>query len=212
MVNTFIISTNLQESFALLDYKRLGKQRLEAKQIINILEKIDNGETILNVGFSSHPATLMWKGYTNALKIYFNFCVQEWINRGYKNTMELYEVDYYIFPPFVTFQPFILSHKAALLRKDPEYYKDLMCDDLNQYMRLGYLWPSKVSDQMYIKWDFSYLEKMGSGVPLQYRVSEQNINIWVNNKTKNPITKREIKEKSKIYKDYKIAAKYYKLI
>jgi hypothetical protein len=212
MVNTFIISTDLQESFALLDFKRLGKQRLEAKQIINILEKIDNGCDVSGIGFSSHPATLMWRGYTNALKIYFNLCVEEWINRGYKNTMDIYEVDYYQFPQFVTFEPFILSHKAALLRKNPEYYKDLMCDDVKPYMTLGYLWPSKVSDQMYIQWNFSYLDPMGSGVPLQYRVSEENVNTWVNEKTKNPISKRQITEKSKLYKDYKIAAKYYKLI
>lgn len=36
MVNTFLVCSNYQESAKLLDYKRLGKQRVEAYQILNI--------------------------------------------------------------------------------------------------------------------------------------------------------------------------------
>lgn len=37
MVNTFIVCPDVQESVALLDSRRLGKQRVEAQQILNIL-------------------------------------------------------------------------------------------------------------------------------------------------------------------------------
>lgn len=236
MVNTFIISTHLPDTFSLLDYKRLGKQRLEAKQLINILEKMDNGEDVNNIGFAKHPACLMWFGYTNALKAYFNLCVIEWISRGYKNTMELYDVDHdkfvnvecefdgistvfkgedgdnpYEFPPFASFPPFILSHKAALIRKNPVYYKDLLCEEVEPYIKLGYLWPSKVSDEIYLKWDMKYLEAIGSGAPPQYRISETDAINWNNDKTRNPKTKRIIKENSKIYKEYSEVAKFYNL-
>jgi hypothetical protein len=131
MVNTFIITENLSDTFKLLDSKKLGKQRLEAKQIIEILERIDNGEDITNIAYASHPAAKMWIGYTNALKAYYNLCVFEWINRGYNNTMKLYPIEHnkfknlninsklvnqYNYPRFASFLPFINSHKAALIR------------------------------------------------------------------------------------------------
>lgn len=37
MVNTFIVADDVQDSVALLDTRRLGKQRVEAQQILNIL-------------------------------------------------------------------------------------------------------------------------------------------------------------------------------
>ena len=41
MVNTFLVSRNFQESAKMLDYRRLGKQRVEAMQILNILLDIE---------------------------------------------------------------------------------------------------------------------------------------------------------------------------
>lgn len=213
MVNTFIISEYLPDTFTILDNKRLGKQRLEAKQIINILEKIDNGEDVLKIGFASHPATKMWIGYTDALKIYYNLCVTAWINRGFKNTMPLYQINHNVnYPKFLSFLPLINSHKAALIRKDPIFYKHLKTEDIEPYMKLGYLWPNTSNDDMYINWDFKFLSPMGSGVPPQYRITREIIEKWITNKNKNPITNRNIKQTSKIYKEYETVAKFHKLI
>src|SRR6056297_2494795 len=68
-----------------LDRARLGKQRVEAVQIIKALEK--------GTGWANHTVTCMWRGYTNALKYYTNVIIREWINRGYNNTMPYQEVD-----------------------------------------------------------------------------------------------------------------------
>jgi len=38
MVNTFLPYQNFRKIAKILDWKRLGKQRVEAKQIINILD------------------------------------------------------------------------------------------------------------------------------------------------------------------------------
>lgn len=54
----------------MLDKRRLDKQRLEAKQLIDILERYDQ-TGILSGGWSSHPALRSWIGYTNQLKAYF---------------------------------------------------------------------------------------------------------------------------------------------
>lgn len=221
MVNTFIVSSDIYESMETLDFKRLGKTRLEAKQIINVLENELNG------GWSKHPATLSFVGYIDALKAYYNICVQEWISRGYKNTMKLYDVDEsrfsarffdketkefskktkYSYPKFVSFEPYLLAHKAALFRKDNEYYKDFEVPE--EYLERGYLWPCNYSDEIYKNWDLKYLSEIGTGAPARYRISKEEVKIWELNKNINPKTKRKITEKGGIYKDYLKASIYW---
>jgi hypothetical protein len=48
-----------------LDYRRLGKQRVEAYQIIRTL----TGES---KGWVHHPVVKMWLGYETALMVYFD--------------------------------------------------------------------------------------------------------------------------------------------
>lgn len=235
MVNTFITSSYLPNTFKDLDYRRLGKQRVEAKQIIDILEKIDAGEDVSSIGFASHTATKMWIGYTNALKAYYNLCLDEWINRGYKNKMVKYDIDEtrftnresvfdgvkttfltedteYSFPPFTSFRPFILFHRSALYKKDPKYYVKFLNEELEPYVDLGYLWPSHAGDIMYEKWDFKYLDKPGAGAPVQYRITLSEATEWVSNKFKNPKSGRSIKEGGPKYKELESAAIFYKLM
>ena len=58
------------------------------------------------------------------LKQYTNIMIEEWINRGYNNTMSLYEIntDKYEYPPWLGNEAFHSSHRANLLRKDYQYY------------------------------------------------------------------------------------------
>ena len=81
----------------------------------------------------------MWQGFPNLLAWYYNAMVDEWVKRGYRNTMEIIMV-----PPSMT-QPFWLgdkkfhdSHKSNLLRKDPVFYKKY---NWNVDASLGYYWP-----------------------------------------------------------------------
>lgn len=234
MVNTFVLFPDKELLFKYLDNKRLGKQRLEAKQILSVLEKYDaTGD--LEGGYSKHPAVLMWLGYTNALKVYFNLCIKEWISRGFNNTYELYQIneeeyrivmcefdgqtttfmdefDDYCFPPWFGFPPLILSHRAALIRKDPEAYNEFNSDEVVEYYDKGYLWPHKQPDKMYEEWDFKYLDPIGEGAPVQFRISEEDATKWVNDKLKNPKTGRSIKKGAKMYKEYEAAAQYYELL
>jgi hypothetical protein len=83
MVVTFIVGS-LEYTCNVLDLKRLNKQKVEANQIL----KASLG---LTVGWSNHPAVLMWKGYANALKYYFNEITRACIRRGFNNKMTLYE-------------------------------------------------------------------------------------------------------------------------
>lgn len=137
MVNTFLVSDDYSETAKILDYKRLGKQRVEAMQIINILENKRNK------GWINHPATKMWKGYVNELKKYTNEMIKEWIRRGYKNTMELYdtELEETTKPWFVSCKILHYSHMASLMRKDRTYYKPFFYKKYPiEFEFFSYLW------------------------------------------------------------------------
>ena len=84
-MQTFLPYPSFRKSASVLDYRRLGKQRVEAKQIYDILTADWRNP---KKGWANHPAVLMWKGYEEELKLYRVIMIEEWIRRGYKNTME----------------------------------------------------------------------------------------------------------------------------
>jgi len=132
-MQTFLPYSSFTKTFRCLDYRRLGKQRVEAYQILNVLLGRTNTK-----GWRNHPAVKMWRGYENALKLYFNECVDEWKNRGYNNNMK-YEIidDEVVMPPWLGDEGFHQSHRSNLMRKQPEHYSEhwSVPDDL------PYVWP-----------------------------------------------------------------------
>lgn len=120
-------------SLSCLDPRRLGKQRVEAKQILNVLE----GRSF---AWRNHPAVKMWRGYEDALGLYMNECIKEWKRRGYKNTMALYEGrSPSSLPPFMGLEVFHASHRSNLLRKDPFFYSRYGWSESDD---MAYYWPS----------------------------------------------------------------------
>ncbi len=127
-----------------MDYRRLGKQRVETKQILRALD----GQT---KGWVNHPATRMWRGYEYALTHYGLAICKEWTDRGYNDTL----TDFFIeearkaivqkknsvgLPKWLGQPDFHLSHQSNLVRKAPEYYGLLfpgVQDDL------PYIWPTE---------------------------------------------------------------------
>lgn len=138
-MQTFLPYSSFFISAACLDYKRLGKQRVEAKQILNVLL----GKAKINdkgiIAWANHPAVKMWRGYELALAWYHNIMIQEWICRGYKNTMLLEELNgKLVFPPWLGNVDFHASHRSNLLRKDYQYYKAF---GWPESLDLPYYWP-----------------------------------------------------------------------
>jgi len=130
-MQTFLPYPDFQKSVQSLDWRRLGKQRVEAYQLLRTLH-------IGTKGWQNHPACLMWTGYENALAAYMNCCIKEWIRRGYKNTMLLCLVDNYKLPPWFGQEDFHSSHRSNLLRKDEEFYRQFgWLEDSEK----PYLWP-----------------------------------------------------------------------
>jgi hypothetical protein len=133
-MQTFLPYPNLKKSLKALDSRRLGKQRVEAFQILNILLDRTNKK-----GWRNHPAVKMWQGYENALKLYFNKAVKLWISKGYKNTMKLEKTKgKIILPKWFGNKKFHDSHKSNLLRKNKEHYSKFGWKEKND---LEYFWP-----------------------------------------------------------------------
>ncbi len=122
-MQTFLPYESFEESASVLDWRRLGKQRVEGMQIINAI----NNPT--QKGWVNHPATIMWKPYLPALKHYTNVIIREWIARGYNNNMEFYEVKDMVLPHWLGNEKIHSSHRANLLRKDLEYYSQFGWDE-----------------------------------------------------------------------------------
>jgi len=137
MVVTFLPYASFSKSAQALSDKHLGKQRVEAAQILKALTSKING-------WSNHPATLSWKGYEDALKVYLAVMIKEWIKRGKRNTMEIPALPKrYVKPWWLGWDAFHYSHQAMLMRKDPRSYQ---FDGVPaEYFDYGYVWPSKLT-------------------------------------------------------------------
>ena len=141
LYTSFCKYKSFEKSAKCLDYRRLGKQRVEVYQILLTLK---NGSR-----WENHPAVKMWKGYEIALAEYgFQIC-QEWINRGYKDTLldKIFDLgnsfpvynnkEKKAIPSFIGNRKFHQSHQSNLLRKFPEHYSKYFSVPDN----LPYIWP-----------------------------------------------------------------------
>ena len=136
-MQTFLPTSNFAESAKYLDYRRLGKQRVEVLQLLNSFHKPNYK------GWKNHPAREMWRGYENALVMYGQAICNEWISRGYKDTCFGKITAHYNgnlnskLPSWVGREDIHLSHKSNLIRKYPEYYKPFWPDVPDN---LEYIW------------------------------------------------------------------------
>lgn len=134
-MQTFLPYPDFRKSLECLDTKRLGKQRVEAMQLVNALERGPDAP------WYNHPATQMWKDYVPALKIYHNLAIDVWVKRGYKNNMQEYIIQKFVpSPPWSIDEAFHLSHQSNLVRKLPEHYRMYFPDIPDD---LPDIWPSK---------------------------------------------------------------------
>jgi hypothetical protein len=152
-MQTFLPYPLYSSSAKCLDYRRLGKQRVECLQILQCL----SGE---KGGWKNHPAVKMWEGFEKSLAIYGLFICTEWIARGYKDTcfdkIQKYIPSYHFTgdrcidysglskehptPKWLGNERFHSAHRSALLIKDYNWYSQFNWKD---EPKLDYFWPSK---------------------------------------------------------------------
>ena len=135
-MQTFLPYPNFTVSAMCLDWRRLGKQRVEARQIQDTLQR--------GGGWERHPAVRMWDGYVCALMLYSDCMIREWVRRGYENNMSpmctnrwdsdhvvhpSFSRDKIVMPPWLGDEELHASHRSMLMSKDPEWYSQFEWDE-----------------------------------------------------------------------------------
>lgn len=139
-MQTFVPYDTFASSAMCLDYRRLGKQRVETYQLLR---------TNLGIvgGWKNHPAAVMWRNNPNGLIAYGVVMCDEWVKRGYKDTtkekiLALGEPDASDLPSWWGDMDIHSSHRSNLLRKDPTWYSQWHWDD---DPNAPYVWPTLVA-------------------------------------------------------------------
>ncbi|MGW0506350.1 MSMEG_6728 family protein [Micromonospora sp. NPDC003241] len=151
-MQTFLPYPDFLASAGTLDQRRLGKQRVEAIQVLR-------GLTRPGYGWRHHPAVKMWTGYEEALTRYGLDVCAVWCATGRADTcattltadlaaargiervrtqQELAEAGE--LPPWLGRADLHLSHRSSLLRKDPAHYRPIFGDDTPTDVE--YVWPT----------------------------------------------------------------------
>ena len=78
-MQTFLPYPGFTATAQVLDARRLGKQRVEALQVLR-------GLTVPGYGWRHHPAVLMWTGYEEALVRYGLDVCEVWCAAGRRDT------------------------------------------------------------------------------------------------------------------------------
>lgn len=163
-MQTFLPYPSFSESAKVLDYRRLGKQRVEVLQLLKtlrqgpeVLKDVNGGliygkystdhdhQWFVKTPWFNHPAAKMWLGYENSLINYGWLICREWVLRGYKDTCQI-KIEKYddVFkyetgdPPWLGNEDFHAAHRSNLLRKDPVHYGQFGWTEPND---LPYIWP-----------------------------------------------------------------------
>ena len=123
--------------------KRLGKQRVETLQVLNVFAGVRKG-------WGNHPITRMWTGYELSLVKYGLIVCKVWRDeQGHRDTCygkirslfpaaTMQEINNAEPPPWLGDPEFHLSHQSNLVRKDPERYGPMFPGVPDN---LPYIWP-----------------------------------------------------------------------
>lgn len=143
-MQTFLPYFDFNETAKSLDRARLGKQRVECKQILSCLLGIGSD------AWKNHPAVKMWKGHENALAFYTLAICDEWRRRGYRDSIrewvfkEVYTrtSQNHEMPPWLGDERLHHSHRSNLFRKDPVHYARAFLGSTYDSTE-PYWWPTK---------------------------------------------------------------------
>lgn len=136
-MQTFMTHDNYYDTAYALDDKRLGKQRVEAFQILKALR----GDYNDTGAWVNHPATVMWRGNTFQLACYGYAICEVWISRGFSDTLldefinEMHNKRTTQEPWWVNQELLHLTHQSNLMRKDADFY------DFGVPNNIPYVWP-----------------------------------------------------------------------
>lgn len=149
-MQTFLPYPDFAASVALLDWRRLNKQRIENYQILKSL-LVGGG---LHGGWTKHPASRQWKDWELCLFEYQEATINEWVNiRGHKDitwekskallTLDQakdYHEGNYPRPEWIGNEAFHRTHRDSLVYKDPTVYASVFPDINPAEAKIDYIW------------------------------------------------------------------------
>lgn len=149
-MQTFLPYPDFAATARVLDRRRLGKQRVETLQVQRAL-------VVPGHGWRHHPAVKMWVGYEEALVRYGVEICAAWRELGFADTCEATMREDLAsardvttvrtqeelaaagdLPAWIGDEAVHRSHQSALVRKDPEHYRQYFPDVPDD---LPYVWP-----------------------------------------------------------------------
>lgn len=144
-MQTFLPYADFAASAAVLDPRRLGKQRVETFQILRAL-------VFPAYAWKNHPAVRMWRGFVPALVAYGLATCDAWERRGFADGVAGSLLEFTggkppvveelrsrgRLPPWLGSAPLHRSHRSSLVRKEPEHYRRFFPDVPAD---LPYVWP-----------------------------------------------------------------------
>jgi hypothetical protein len=126
-MQTFLPYESFTRSARALDYQRLGKQRVECLQVLNVFAGV-------RAGWGNHPITRMWTGHELSLVKYSLTVCHVWhVEQGYRDTCygkirnlfpesSMAQINNAEPPPWLGDEAFHRSHQSNLVRKAQQYY------------------------------------------------------------------------------------------
>ena len=154
-MQTFLPYADFVSSAAVLDDRRCGKQRVEAKQILLALGvPVGPHDATPGSRWRNHPAVKQWYGYERFLAHYAIAVCREWTSRGFRDSLtdQFVNASEWIRLTFSDISPssvigvpawfgneqYHASHRSNLLRKSPGHYERF---GWSEPQDLPYFWP-----------------------------------------------------------------------
>lgn len=96
-------------------------------------------QRLLGDGLRKHPVLVLWHTYTEALGDYINAHIEEWIARGYNNTMKTYPVSSEVeYPPWCEDPEFHRRMRARLREKEYTWWEEYDAGQRKQQPEVWY--------------------------------------------------------------------------
>jgi hypothetical protein len=186
-VQTFLPYSRFDSSAAVLDDLRLGKQRVETLQILRALVWPSYK------GWKNHPATAMWRGFTDALASYGVAVCAEWERRGRADAVRAGLLEFLggidpgqdelarrgRLPPWLGEPALHASHRASLVAKLPEHYRERFPD---ADPALPYVWPRP----LFSRWPLRRNEASADGPAVRAILRASGPAWWVHDRPYEP--------------------------
>jgi hypothetical protein len=165
-MQTFLPYADATATARCLDDQRLGKQRVEAMQVLSIINMMTWDPSVGSYvvsgkvsPYAHHPVVKMWRGHCGYLVFYTREICREWRRRGFLDSVEsrlMSNFGWFLSSGTVPTPPWLgdprlhASHRSILLAKDRFHYQQFGWKEepavRGSNERWPYFWPTEARE------------------------------------------------------------------